>query len=37
VLLALDPGRPLLPVFALLGVAVVLMLLPSWLPPGKRD
>jgi hypothetical protein len=36
VLLALDPGRPLLPVFALLAVGVVLWLLPSWLPPGKR-
>ena len=36
VLLAIDPGRPPLPVFALLGVAVVLMLLPSWLAPGKR-
>jgi hypothetical protein len=36
VLLALDPGRPLLPIFALLAVAVVLMLLPAWLPPGKR-
>jgi hypothetical protein len=36
VLLAIDPGRPLLPVFALLGVAVVLMFLPSWLPHGKR-
>jgi hypothetical protein len=37
VLLAIDPGRPLLPVIALLGVAVMLMLLPAWLPPGKRD
>jgi hypothetical protein len=35
VLLAIDPGRPLPPVFALLGVVVVLMFLPSWLPPRR--
>jgi hypothetical protein len=39
VLPAIDPGRPLLPAFALLGVAAALIhlpswLLPSWLPPG---
>jgi hypothetical protein len=32
VLLLLDPTRPLLPVFVLLGVAVVLMFLPALLP-----
>jgi hypothetical protein len=32
VLLLLDPTRPLLPVFVLLGVALVLMLMPALLP-----
>jgi hypothetical protein len=32
VLLLLDPTRPLLPIFGLLGVAVVLMFLPAFLP-----
>jgi hypothetical protein len=36
VLLAINPGRPLLPIFSLLWVGVVLWLLPSWLLPGKR-
>jgi hypothetical protein len=35
VLLAIDPGRPLPPVLALLGAGVVLMVLPSWLRPRK--
>jgi hypothetical protein len=34
VLLLLDPTRPLLPVFALLGAAVVLVVLPVVLPRG---
>jgi hypothetical protein len=34
VLLLLNPARPLATVFALLGAAVVLLLLPA-LPPGK--
>jgi len=32
VLLAIDPNRPLQPIFALLGLAVVLWLLPALLP-----
>ena len=35
VLLLLDPTRPLLPVFVLLGVAVVLMFLPALLPDSE--
>jgi hypothetical protein len=32
VMLLLDPTRPLLPVFILLGMALVLMILPTFLP-----
>jgi hypothetical protein len=35
VLLLLDPTRPLLPILGLLGVAVVLMLLPAFLPRSR--
>jgi hypothetical protein len=35
VLLYLDPSRDLLPVFVLLALAVLLALLPCYLPPGK--
>jgi len=35
VLVMIDPGRPLLPIFVLLGLAVVLMFLPAFLPPEK--
>jgi hypothetical protein len=35
VLLLLDPGRNLLPIFILLAVAVLLAVLPRFLPPGR--
>ena len=35
VLLLLDPGRDLLPVFLLLALAVLLAVLPRFLPPGR--
>lgn len=35
VLVVVDPLRPLLPIFLLLGLAVVLMFLPALFPPGQ--
>ena len=35
VLLLLDPGRDLLPVFLLLALTVLLVVLPRFLPPRR--